>query len=83
MHTRLHDVPVLCAVILENTMETVMLRKYLKSDSSQQKTIVIEDRYYKQDLLRRLQQLATRLEAQGESARIIFEAIAVITKETK
>lgn len=60
-----------------------MLRKYLKSDNSQQKTTLIEDRYYKQDLLRRLQQLAARLEAQGESARIIFEAIAVITKETK
>lgn len=60
-----------------------MLRKYLKSDNSQQKTTLIEGRYYKQDLIRRLQQLATRLEAQGESARIIFEAIAVITKETK
>lgn len=60
-----------------------MLRKYPKSDSYRQKTTVIEDRYYKQELLRRLQYLAERLEAQGESARTIYEAIAVITKETK
>ena len=37
------------------------------------------DRYYKQELLVRLQYLAAKLEAEGKPSKIVLDAIAYIT----
>lgn len=38
----------------------------------------MRDRYYKQELLQRLEHLAKRLESEGSSAKIVRDAIAYI-----
>lgn len=41
----------------------------------------MEKRYYRQELLVRLQYLAAKLEEEGKSSKIILDAIAYISKD--
>lgn len=41
----------------------------------------MEKRYYKQELLARLQYLAVKLEEEGKPSKIILDAIAYISKD--
>lgn len=41
----------------------------------------MRDRYYKQELLQRLEFLAKKLETQGSSAKIVRDAIAYIASD--
>ena len=42
----------------------------------------MDNRYYKQELLRRLQHLATQLESEGRPTAIIRDAIEYISKDS-
>lgn len=60
------------------TLYTISVRNFV---STQKWKMLMEKRFYKQELLSRLEFLAAKLEEEGRATKIIRDAIAYISKD--